>query len=1350
MDTNPHIDDITGMKVLGISTCTEAQFEVLSACLLGGDDANRAFNQSITIHLKGPLNVAALNQALKHLVEINEALRMVFDLSKNQFLVLENMPFELEVLNGNTTLEALKNVHALHSFDLRKGPLFLTSALSLSENQHHLVFTAHHAVCDGWTLGLFIQEVSELYNAYNSNKTIEVQAQSYLKYAEDEQALLQSEPYKNSSAYWLDIFKNYSPQSGLPYEWPRSTTYSYKSANLTFPINRDLFASIRQMGKLQESTVLISMVSAFEVLLYRMSRQSEFVIGIPTAGQNTRSFPQLMGHCVNMLPVLCKVNGDMSFSDYLKQRKSAYSDAFSHRNITFGSLLKTIKTNRDPSASPFVPVSFNIDRPLGDALNFDNCEAQLEINKREYSSLEMIMNLARVGDDLTIECAYHEALFSESTVSRILEQYNYLLEQLCLDPHLPLNSYALYDEKALQLSYENLNNTQQALNNEDSFISGFESQVKLYSDKTALLCGNESYTYQELNSKANKLAHYLKSQGCGKGDFIAVMLDRSTDLLVSLLAVMKTGAAYIPIDPEFPSDRIQYILEDAEAKLLIASHAVEFSGGFKTLRLENIFSEIEHLNSENLDIKINSEDSVYLIYTSGTTGKPKGVLLKHGNLFNLLNSVQKQPGFTHKDALLAITTVSFDIAGLELYLPLITGGKLVLLNNGEAKNADVLLDKLKQNEISFFQATPSTYKMLLANNWSGNADLVLLCGGEALPYDLAMALLPKCKSLWNMYGPTETCIWSLIKQINSSDTRIEIGKPIDNTEVYILDEENHIQSFGVQGEICIAGAGLADSYYKRAELTQEKFVAHPLDPKKRIYKTGDLGLINEQSNVLCLGRTDNQIKLRGYRIEIEEIEQVLGNVNKGVKETLVLMSNWNQNDQRLLALVCPTEQTDIDFQSQNELQFAFLNEAEEFELRAVAAKSLPEYMLPANYLYIQNIPLTPNGKIDRKRLQGLDYFKLFQSRSSAGADSVKADGEHSWTENELALKQIWEETLGTVNAQADDDFFASGGHSLLAIEMMFKIEKKFNVKLPLSSLFSNSNITSLAKLLETGNVSKWKYLVPIQAKGNKPPLYIVHGLGLEVMVFKDIAKYIEDDQPIIGVQAMGLSGNDEPLKTVEEISKVYLDEILAHNPNGPYHIAGFSAGFILAYELAQQLQKNGKNIASLINFDFALETVVHQTQVKRSLKNKLSEFLPRQKHVIKSLMAFPEIEWKYQKTYFKLSVEGFLRKLGFKIDDGDPPSMDEMFRIIDLYRLAMSNYEFKPYHGNMDILVSLIKTYYLKDPVTLGWCPLVKGEIKTYPVNGQHDDMIIGEYAKGFTKSLQTILDLNNEKYLAK
>ncbi len=1346
-----YIDSVTGLNVVGHSICTEAQFEVLSACLLGGEDANRAFNQSITLHINGSINQTALESALDLLVERNEAFRMVFDLSINQFLVLEKMPVQIELINGNAnkvTLNEIKSRHAEHSFDLRKGPLFLFTAYSPSSSEHHLVFTAHHAVCDGWTLGLIIQELSGLYNAFNQGKDNEaIGADSFLNYAENEQVLLASETYKKGLDYWQKIFLNYTPNSGLPYDWPRPNTFNYKSSNLSYSLSKDLFAAIRQLGKVEESSVLMTMVSVFEILLFRMSHQTEFVIGIPTAGQNTHGFAQLMGHCVNMLPVLVKVNGEVLFTDYLKQRKLAYTEAFANKNVTFGSLLKTLKLNRDPSATPFVPVSFNIDRPLGDALNFEGNASKLEINKRAYSSLEMIMNLARVGDDITIECAYHDALFSEATVQRMLQQYAYLLNQVCLNPHLPINAYSLFDKEKIRADYAKLNHTFNELNFDSNVVSLFEEQVKQFPDKPALLFGNETLTYKELNARANKLAHYLKSQGCGKGYFVAVMLNRGVDLLISLLAIMKTAAAYIPIDPDFPEDRIRFILADADAKYIIADNGFESQSNVSTIVLENIKETLAAMGEDNLSLQIKGSDCVYLIYTSGTTGKPKGVLLKHISLANLLCSVQKQPGFSSEDSLLAITTISFDIAGLELYLPLISGGKLVLLSNGESKNADVLIEKLNKYKIDVFQATPSTYKMLLANNWSGNQDIKLLCGGEALPHDLAMALLPKCKSLWNMYGPTETCIWSMLKQIVSVDTRIEIGKPIDNTEVYILDADNKLLPFGMKGEIGIAGIGVADSYFNRPSLTQEKFIRHPLNESKRLYKTGDLGLVTEQQTVLCMGRNDMQIKLRGYRIEIEEIEQVITVNNDDVAEVLVLMCNWNTNDKRLLALLLPNNINEHDFHAQNGLQFAFLSEKKEQYIRQLAAQSLPEYMLPSNYLYIQNLPLTPNGKIDRNRLLDVDYFMFFQQQKQGNNQLDNAQDLREWTEKELILKQIWEETLGIGNAQLKDDFFASGGHSLLAIEMMFKIEKQFNVKLPLSSLFSNSNIESLAKLLDTGNVSKWKYLVPIQPNGSKPPLYIVHGLGLEVMVFKDIAKFLEIDQPVIGVQAMGLTGKEEPLKTIEEISKVYLEEILAHNPHGPYHIAGFSAGFILAYELAQQLKANGKDLASLINFDFSLETVVHQVQVKRSLGKKLSELLPRQKHVVKSFLAFPEIEWKYQKTYLKLSAEGFLRKLGFKIDDGDPPSMDEMFRIIDLYRFAMSNYHFKPIDADMDIMVSRIKTYYLKDPIHLGWLALVKGKVKTYQVDGQHDDMIIGNYAKGFSGVLQMVITKNNQDY---
>lgn len=1323
--------------------CTEQQSEILSACLIGGDDANRAFNQSITLKFTGDLRIDILQQALTQLVERNECFRTSFDLTNNLCLIAPPQAPVLTTISRQTSdqaesiLKDLKRSFAATCFDLQTGPLYQFHLLSCQQ-VHYLSLVAHHVVCDGWTLGLIINELGLLYNAQLDTSVSVHEPQRYVDFAAAEASYQTSEQFISVKNFWKQLFKDFKPVPALPYASShRPSEYVYKSAHITYPLNAEQFQHLRHISDQVGCSLLVTMVSVFEVLLYRKSGATSFVTGLPTAGQPLLNMNHLMGHCVNMIPMLCHVQGQQSFTQYLTQRKADFKTAFDNRHITFGTLLKHIRIDRGQSTLPLIPVTFNIDRELiGDSL-LRGLSTELTINTREYSSFDMILNVSRVKDQLTIECDYNEALFNSDDVTEMLDQYRFLINTICKNGEQRISDCDLTDPSAVIASLSDFNATQAEYPSEQSLYQLIQQRCSEQPQAIALRFNDKSITYQQLIEAVDTCASGLYAAGLQPGMRAGVMLDRGPELVISLLAVMRLGAAYVPIDPIFPEQRIRYMLEDAASYLLLCEDRYRFICSDNCQAFS--FDQITALAHADLPVIPDTTAPAYVIYTSGSTGLPKGVVMPQKALINLLCSMQKMPGFGADDKLLALTTVSFDIAGLELYLPLMSGGTLVLANSEVSKDGDAIMQLISKENISVLQATPATFRLLLGFGFKGHSNLKIFCGGEPLPHDLAMDLLPKCHSLFNMYGPTETCIWSACKQITSKDTQIAIGKPIANTGILILDDKHRPVQKGKVGEIAISGAGLADGYLGKKDLTAEKFIQHPVFSDERIYLTGDLGYISETNDLFCLGRSDNQVKLRGYRIETGEIESVI--VNKGgFREAVVVPKQFGKEDIRLVAFVKDIGVKNRNFKicKQTGLQLFLLEGTELEDLKNILHKDLPDYMVPAVVLAVNAMPLTPNAKTDRKFLTDLDISAMFQTGVSNAAEPLDAG---KWSATELLIKPLWEAALGVSNANRLDDFFASGGHSLIAIELMHQIETKLGFKLPLSALFRKPSIAGLAQLINGESSGAYHYLVPIKSSGSNPPLYIIHGIGLEVMVFKDLAAHMDSNQPVYGVQAIGLSNKDFPPEKLEAIAAKYVEEIRAHNPKGPYLIAGHSAGSLLAYEVGRQLEKSGANIGLLGIFDYSLESSKKTVGLWPKLKYAILNVVPATLHAIKMLIRYPKDARKYYKTLLRLSVNGLLARLGKEIPDDDDPSREEFYKIMDAYINAFKKYEVMPFYGKIDLFRSQKKLYYLKDKKFLGWHPYAVKGVVIHEVDGDHDHMILGEYSEGFAHKLQRAIN---------
>jgi amino acid adenylation domain-containing protein len=1330
-NTTPvEFDPFTGPELQGLAHSTESQLEIWASCLIGGDEANCAYNESFPLLLSGTFNQNAMFKALQDLVNRHEALRSCFSADGKYICIYKELnldiayqdisdlsPEEQQTLINDQNLQ-----NALTPFDLITGPLFKTSLIKLTDDKYLLTFIAHHIVCDGWSIGIMMQDLGKLYNAYSNNELPQFPpAPLFSDYAAEQLAFEQTPEYRNTEAYWLEQFKGSTHTLNIPTDLPRPTVRTYKSHRDDFNLDIELTTSLKKLAKSNNSSFVTTLLVAFEIFLQRLTGQDEIILGLPSAGQSATGNYRLVGHCVNLLALRSYPRGELSFRSYLKQRTSAILDAYEHQQYTFGSLLKNLNIPRDASRIPLVPVMFNIDMGLDDDVNFDGLQHQLISNQREYESFELFVNISGRDEALTLEWSYNTQLFKSSTIHGMMDDFEFLLKQLVNNPDILIADIPLKNSGALIDQLNSWNNTS-SVYPKDKGLHQLICQRSLESgNQVAVKFADQTLTYKQLNESANQLAALLISEGVKKGDKVAFILDRSAKLVVVMLGIMKTGAVYVPVDPQFPLNRINHMLTDSGAVLLITSedYKERYPSVAKELLINHIWPILGQYPATDIEVDVKGEDLVYILYTSGSTGLPKGVQIAHHNLVNFLYSMQKVPGIIAKDKLLAVTTVSFDISGLELFLPLISGAQIIIADSAEAKDGRVLLDIIRKEGITIIQATPYTWRIMLEAGWDSSTPLKVICGGEALPKELAEKITARAESLWNVYGPTETTVWSTVKQIKADDTLITIGRPIDNTAIYILDKYLNPLPAETIGEIYIGGDGVAKGYLNQPALTAEKFVADPFSKiaGSKMYRTGDMGRFLSNGEIECLGRIDSQIKIRGYRIETGEIEYHLVN-QYNINEAVVLAQPDNNGIDKLVAYVVIVDNYKVE------------SETDQVKGWKIALRStLPDYMVPDNLIIVPTMPLTPNGKIDKKALAD-KHNKLAESFHLFVAPR---------TDVEKLVADIWSEFLEIKSINIYDNFFELGGHSLIAVQVMTRIEKLTGKRLPLAALFENSTVEKLALMLEMdGKSIMWDSLVPVKPSGNKMPLYIVHGAGLNVLLFNTLALGMDSDQPVYGLQAKGLNGIDEPLSNIVDIAAHYNAAIMAQNPTGPYALAGYSFGGIIAFEMAKQLEEQGKQVKMLAMFDtYAYRSPYFDPWI--TTQTKRSKFFLRK--LIYNL-SFPNGFVNTVIHTGKVAKRGFT-KLFWKIfkDEKQEGFFGYANKIDEMNILAEKHYKLEARNIAIELFRAEDRTFYLDDFEYLGWKPYALKGVNVHKIPGGHNSIFKAPNDKIFASILQNCLN---------
>ena len=1151
------------------------------------DNESAPYNESVGLKITGSLQVDVLEQSLTEIVQRHEILRTTFHLQNG--VPYQNIGscwavtipvIDLRALSEPEQSSAVRRLAAeenQQSFDLTHGPLLRVTLLRLPDIESHqatwvpkhiLLSTMHHIICDMWSMRVFVRELSTLYNNLLRGKPsplfpLPIQ---YADFAHWQRQWLIGDVLESQLNYWKQQLAEAPALLELPTDFPRPPVQRFRGARLPITLSSELIKQIKQLNQQAGTSLFMTLLSAFTVLLSRYSGQNDIVIGSPIANRTQSQTESLIGFFVNTLALRINWSGKITFEELLNRVKVVAVEAYTHQDIPFEKLVEELQPERNLSHTPLFQVMLVLRNVPIDTLKLtDLTLAPLE-RENVIAKFDLTLELTEVAEGMKGSFEYNTDLFQPATIERLSTHFQTLLTGIVTQPQAPIHELPLLTTVELQ-QLKAWNETTTDYPADKCLHHLFEAQVARTPDATALVFEDQQLTYRELNIQANQLAHFLWERAVKPEVLVGICLERSLSMVVGLLGILKAGGAYLPLDPTYPAARLAFMLEDAQVPVLLTQSSLKEElpkTKAQVVCLDAEAKALSRLSAENVVSGVEPANLAYVIYTSGSTGNPKAVQISHSSLLNFLTSMRQQIGLTTQDVLLAITTLSFDIAALEIYLPLLIGAKIVLVPREKVNDGLQLLEKLNHHGITIMQATPATWHLLLTTAWETSPQLKILCGGEALPAELAKKLLEKGQILWNLYGPTETTIWSTIAQVSTvTSNMVPIGRPLANTQVHILDQYLQPVPIGVPGELHIGGAGLARGYLNRPDLTAEKFIPDPFSDEKnaRLYKTGDLARYLPDGNIEYLGRMDNQIKLRGFRIELGEIERVLGQY-PSMQECAVIICEKTLDDQRLVAYMVPKLKPVIKTE----------------EVRAFLKKRLPDYMIPAAFTSLETMPLTPNGKIDRQELIRLSV-KEFNLSPDTNFLAPR-------TRRELRLTRLWEQVLDIHPIGVNDNFFDIGGHSFLAVKLISSINKEFDSQLPLATLFQNATIAKMASLLRNQLFpQKWSSLVSIQPQGSKTPIFCMHPAGGTVFRYTMLAHFIGYDRPFYGLQGKGIEPGHEPHANVEEMAAAYVEEVQSVQPHGPYILAGWSSGGTTAFEMALRLEKSGQQVPLVIMMD---------------------------------------------------------------------------------------------------------------------------------------------------------------------
>jgi amino acid adenylation domain-containing protein len=1002
-----------------------------------------AYNMAGAVRLRGALVVGALERALGAIVLRHEALRTIFrevDGVPVQ-VVADPHSFSLGLVDAIGETDGLRTrmaEEAARGFDLECGPLFRAVLYRVGADEHVLLLLMHHIVSDAWSVEVLLGDLAVLYGDFVRGREASLPELpiQYADYAEWQRDQLRGEALETQLGYWRDQLSEAPQVLELSTDRPRPPIETHRGALFFFPIPRELSDGVTVLARREGATMFMTLLAAFQVLLGRYTGQEDLLVGTPVTNRSRTELEGMIGLFVNTLVLRGDLSGDPTVRELLGRVRETCLGAYAHQDLPMERLVEELRPTRDLSRNPLFQVMLVLNNKMPfEAHDMPGLSVTPMDVDRGASQFDLTLYVEERPEGLRGTFEYATDLFDESTLARMAGHWQTILAGMIASPECRVAELPLLTEDERQRLLVEWNDTGAAV--PAVLVHELvEAQVARTPERVAVTAGETIWSYAELDARATRLAQTLRARGVGRGQLVGLCIERSADMIAALLGILKAGAAYLPLDPSFPAERLRFMADDAQLALLVSTAALADAFSLPRERQLLVDADAEAIASAPVTrLPVDSQtaqpgDPSHIIYTSGSTGKPKGVVIPHRAAVNLFSSLTREPGLSASDRLVAVTTLSFDIAAVELLLPLMVGAQVILASRDEASDGEALRALLESSHATVLQGTPATWRLLLDAGWTGTADFLAMTGGESLSPDLAEALLARTGALWNLYGPTETTVYSTGGLVTHPRAGISIGRPVANTTVRVLDGNRQLCPIGVPGELYIGGAGVAIGYLHRAELTAERFLPDPFaaTPMARLYRTGDRGRWLANGTLEHLGRLDFQVKVRGFRIELGEIEAALAD-HEAVRQAVVAARGSSPEEARLIAYVTLLPG----------------HAATGSELRRFLRGILPEYMVPNAFVELDEFPRTPNGKVDRKALP------------SAGEQrSAEGDFIAPRSKIEKTVADVWQEVLGVTRISVRDNFFELGGHSLLAAQMVARLARCHGYRVGLRSVIFES------------------------------------------------------------------------------------------------------------------------------------------------------------------------------------------------------------------------------------------------------------------------------------------------------
>lgn len=1301
-------DPFQGPIIVRTAPSTEAQREVWVVSQMG-KDASCAYNESVSLELssdtaENAVDAKLMEATIRLLVQRHEGLRSVLSADGMRVIVLEEVkvPFTFTDLSASSAAEQQKKLKAIADsdmsapFDLLNGPIFRVQLIRTSATTHLLRLSGHHVLVDGWSLGIIMADVSRIYSALKAGQEYAApDAYRFSDYAIAQIDFAKSAEHAQVEHYWLDLFKGNIPRVDMPTDRPRPKVKQYAGNRLDLAMDAALVQRLRETATRNGASFVTTLLTSFELLIHKLTGDSDLVVGLPAAGQSDYDMKELVGHCVNLLALRSQVDEEMPFSEHLKNRRTGVLDAFDNQKYTFGTLVRKLNVPREPGRIPLCPVVFNVDMNMDDGVAFSGIKHRFISNPRNYEHFELFLNATGNEEGLILEWSYDTALFDEATIRGWMDEFSALITRIADRPTASIGEL-VNDEASTAdavMPPKEWAGKAVAYPKDKGVNQLFDEVVAQYPDKVALEHGEQKLSYAALQQRVLALTAQLKEQGVKQGDFVGLCVQRNFGMVEAQLAILRAGAAFVPLDHTYPAERLRFLFEDTRLKVLLTEKALsaELPKHNARVILLDVERPQQQLKADQHPSLEHPDAPAYIMYTSGSTGKPKGVVVPHRGIVRLVKAQNYAP-FGPDAVITQLSNVSFDASTFELWGALLNGGRLVLQPQAKPTLAEVT-ETIERHGVNIMFITTGLFNLLVDEHVDRLKGLkCILTGGEvmSLPHIRKALRVLGPGVLNNIYGPTENTTYSCFHPINSEDDigrQVPIGNPINNTFLYVLDEQRRPVALGAKGELYCGGDGVALGYWERPELTAEHFLPDPFrGGESKMYRSGDLVKWLPSGSLEFLGRADDQVKIRGFRVELGEIENAISNY-PGVRDRLVMARKDLPGGQQLVAYVVPK---DFDPSKDIDAQETFTE-----GLKAHLGTALPKFMMPAFFVALPQLPLNPNGKVDKKLLPMPELR------------STRMKAEHVAPRNavEKTLSTIWGKALGVEDLGVHDNFFDLGGHSIMGIQMLTRVEQQLGKKLALNSLFQAPTVALFAEFIKKDEKSlELMNLAPIQKEGNKLPLFCVHGDEANYFMSRELGK----DQPFWGFFHQGEDGHKLPYKQVKDIAAHFIREMKQVRPEGPYQLCGFSFGGLVAYEMAQQLKRNGDEVRMLALLD---------------------TYAPK---------LFGEVMKDEAKFYDGIKKSVMRKLVQNKHSKGEvlPPKLRH-FHIIDIYDRATYNYDVKPYDGP----VTVLKAEVSPGPDHMGWKDLVKGELTVAITPGDHYTMIKEPHVKTLSKLVEKSLE---------